>query len=187
MGIVMRRTDYDGSPTDPGPKRKRAKNAVKQEDDEEGQTEEEKSNRQQRLLKNREAAQQFRQRQKTYIQDLEHKIEELSQKNQRHNSKAELLEAENRLLKDQLEYLRGFISQLMSITQPMGSQQALPIMPPFGVNQTQTPQAQSQQFVPKPNNNSNSSVPLPTSDNPAASVAAAFQAAMGLSNQNSTN
>lgn len=67
-------------------------------------------------MKNREAAQQFRMRQKKYIQDLEKKIEELRAENAAHKMKLELVNSENRLIKDQLMYLRNFIGKAVQVT-----------------------------------------------------------------------
>ena len=93
---------------------------------------EETSKRQRRLVKNREAAQLFRQRQKAYIQNLEKKVNDLNFENQQHRSKVELLTTENRLLADQLTYLRTFISGVISIAFPNGQPHNLAAMlPPF--------------------------------------------------------
>jgi len=79
--------------------------------DDKGTEEERQAKRQRRLVKNREAAQQFRQRQKQYIQDLEKKIQDLATENTDCRAKVELLSAENKLIRDQLLYLRNFIGQ----------------------------------------------------------------------------
>jgi len=79
-----------------------------------------------RLVKNREAAQLFRQRQKAYIGDLEQKVDKLSTENVALQSKVDLLSAENKLIKEQLGYLRNFISQVtMTLPFPY-NQQAMP-------------------------------------------------------------
>jgi hypothetical protein len=126
----------------PPAKRKRAKSPVKTEpsDSDEDQKA---SPRHNRLLKNREAAQQFRQRQKTYIQDLEQKIEELTTSNMSQGNRAEKLETENKLLKEQVEYLRGFVTQLMASLNPMGMGMGMGMAPnfPMGLaNNLVTPQ-----------------------------------------------
>ena len=90
----------------------------------------ESSKRQRRLVKNREAAQMFRQRQKAYIQNLEKKVNDLNFENQQHRSKVELLTTENRLLADQLNYLRTFISSIVSMNFP-GHQQNIATLPSF--------------------------------------------------------
>jgi len=103
---------------------------------------EETSKRQRRLVKNREAAQLFRQRQKAYIQNLEKKVNDLNFENQQHRSKVELLTTENRLLADQLTYLRSFISGVISIAFPNGQPHNLAAMlPPFDLppNQQRMP------------------------------------------------
>lgn len=63
-------------------------------------------------MKNREAAQLFRQRQKAYIQDLEKKVADLSATNNDFRARVELLNSENKLIKEQLLYLRNFITQV---------------------------------------------------------------------------
>jgi len=78
----------------------------------EGDDDELQVKRNRRLVKNREAAQLFRQRQKAYINDLEQKVEKLSTENVTLQSKVDLLSAENKLIKEQLGYLRNFISQV---------------------------------------------------------------------------
>lgn len=74
--------------------------------------------RQRRLVKNREAAQLFRQRQKAYIQDLEKKVADLSSTNNEFRARVELLNSENKLIKEQLLYLRNFITQAVSFSFP---------------------------------------------------------------------
>ena len=146
-----------------------------------------------RLVKNREAAQLFR-RQKNYIQDLEKKVESLIADNQQTASKAELLESENRLLRDQLNYLRGFLTQIMTMAFPMptaASTAALAGIPNFNFDsQASAPTANNPVQIPPPmvpTSTKQSTTPnattTPTEGNPAYSVAAAFQAAMGFSTQ----
>jgi len=65
--------------------------------------------RQKRLVKNRQAAQLFRKRQKQYISDLEGKVADVSNKNVALTARVDVLHAENKLLKDQLTYLRTFV------------------------------------------------------------------------------
>jgi hypothetical protein len=72
--------------------------------------------RQMRLVKNRQAAQQFRKRQKLYIQDLEKRCTTLTAQNASYAAKVELLSTENRLVKEQLEYLRSFVSQAVQVS-----------------------------------------------------------------------
>eukprot|EP01117_Protostelium_nocturnum_P009078 TRINITY_DN3250_c0_g1_i1.p1 TRINITY_DN3250_c0_g1~~TRINITY_DN3250_c0_g1_i1.p1 ORF type:complete len:158 (-),score=45.68 TRINITY_DN3250_c0_g1_i1:34-507(-) len=66
-----------------------------------------------RLKKNRQAAQNFRKRQKVYLQDLESKVSNLNAENAEHKAKAELLVSENHMIKEQLNYLRLFVSQVV--------------------------------------------------------------------------
>merc|ERR1712137_307764 len=153
--------------------------------DEDGDpADEKKSKRQQRLLKNREAAQQFRQRQKNYIQELEKKVDSLVSENQQFTSKAELLQSENHLLRDQLSYLRGFMGHVMSAfsNKVPGAPDGMPAMGPAAPSPfsfaspiptpPMTPTDAGGYGVP------NQRLPMYQS-NPA-SVAAAFQAAIGL-------
>jgi len=72
--------------------------------------------RQMRLVKNRQAAQQFRKRQKQYIQDLEKRCSSLTAQNASYAAKLELLITENRLVKEQLEYLRSFVNQAVQVS-----------------------------------------------------------------------
>jgi len=65
--------------------------------------------RQKRLVKNRQAAQLFRKRQKQYISDLENKVAEVTNKNIALMAKVDVLVTENQLVKDQLKYLRTFV------------------------------------------------------------------------------
>ncbi|EGG23827.1 putative basic-leucine zipper transcription factor [Cavenderia fasciculata] len=74
--------------------------------------------RQRRLVKNREAAQLFRQRQKAYIQDLEKKVSDLTSNNSEIRARAELLNSENKLIREQLMYLRNFVTQAVSFSFP---------------------------------------------------------------------
>lgn len=69
-----------------------------------------------RLLKNREAAQQFRQRQKEYIQNLERKVADLNNVVQENHKHIELINTENRLLRDQLVYLYNVMRQNLSLS-----------------------------------------------------------------------
>jgi len=86
-----------------------------------GMDEEQKQKRQRRLLKNREAAQQFRQRQKEYIQNLERRVSELTNLVGESHKHIELLNTENRLLRDQLVYLYNVMRQNLSATSPASS------------------------------------------------------------------
>eukprot|EP01111_Echinosteliopsis_oligospora_P010793 TRINITY_DN341_c1_g1_i1.p1 TRINITY_DN341_c1_g1~~TRINITY_DN341_c1_g1_i1.p1 ORF type:complete len:318 (+),score=118.61 TRINITY_DN341_c1_g1_i1:598-1551(+) len=79
--------------------------------------------RQRRLVKNREAAQQFRQRQKNYIADLENRVEELSAMNSEYASKIDILISENKIIREQLSRLHDFVSQAMP-----GRQVPFPLM-----------------------------------------------------------
>jgi len=72
--------------------------------------------KQKRLAKNREAAQMFRQRQKDYISQLESLATELSVANTEASARVELLTSENKLMKEQLGYLRSFMKQAVSVS-----------------------------------------------------------------------
>jgi hypothetical protein len=80
-----------------------------------------------RQEKNREAAQLFRQRQKQRVHDLEKKVEELSVSNNEYRTKVEILSFENRILRDQLTYLRNLIAS--GIVIPNANLQAMASMP----------------------------------------------------------
>ena len=149
---------------------------------------EKKRKRQERLVKNREAAQLFRQRQKTYIQDLEKKVDALVSENQQFTSKTELLLSENNLLRDQLTYLRGFMSSVMSMASPLTGKMPLDLPVSSNPHSTLLPSLSPFSFASPADGGSerfNFSTPAPSprpsyQGNPAASVAAAFQAAMGM-------
>jgi len=84
-------------------------------------------------VKNREAAQLFRQRQKAYIQDLEKKVHDLAVDNNEFRARVELLNSENKLIKDQLLYLRNFVTQAVSFSFPkVGSLSSTSGMPTLG-------------------------------------------------------
>lgn len=91
---------------------------TKPDDKFQGLDEEQKLKRQRRLIKNREAAQQFRQRQKEYIQNLERRVTELNTHVGETHKHIELLTAENRLLRDQLVYLYNVMRQNLSLSTP---------------------------------------------------------------------
>jgi len=74
--------------------------------------------KQRRLLKNREAAAQFRHRQKAYMQKLEKHAEDLHTSNSQVQAKIELLASENKLMKEQLGYLRNFMKNAVSLSIP---------------------------------------------------------------------
>jgi hypothetical protein len=98
--------------------------------------------KQRRLVKNREAAQLFRQRQKEYISNLELKAAELTTANTEANARVELLASENKLMKEQLIYLRNFMKQAvaysfpLATTMPMGQ---VPVVSPSPASPTLSP------------------------------------------------
>jgi hypothetical protein len=57
----------------------------------------------------------FRQRQKVYIQDLEKRTGDLTAENASLRAKVELLSAENKVIRDQLAYLRSVIGNAVQI------------------------------------------------------------------------
>ena len=67
-----------------------------------------------RLLKNREAAQQFRQRQRDHIDVLEKQVQQLLEQRAQYNTQTDLLVAENKLVRDQVHYMREFLSQALA-------------------------------------------------------------------------
>lgn len=67
------------------------------------------------LEKNREAAQLFRQRQKAHAQELDSKVKLLEAENADWRAKLELLQAENKLIRDQLLYLRSFVGSAVAL------------------------------------------------------------------------
>lgn len=100
--------------TEAAKEKEAAKAAALNEEPEDEELDEEKSaKRQRRLLKNREAAQLFRQRQKAYIQEMEKKVAKLSAETAQYKSKLDLLSTENKMMKEQMAYLRTFLSQVM--------------------------------------------------------------------------
>lgn len=74
--------------------------------------------RQKRRVKNREAAQLFRQRQKQHIRDLEEEVRGINDKNSELNTQVEVLRAENTMVKEQLRYLRCFITEGLKFAFP---------------------------------------------------------------------
>jgi len=65
-------------------------------------------------LKNREAAQQFRQRQREHIRELEQQVATYQAQNESFNEQVEKLQDENKLARQQVQLLREFIAQAMS-------------------------------------------------------------------------
>eukprot|EP01112_Ceratiomyxa_fruticulosa_P024037 TRINITY_DN950_c0_g3_i1.p1 TRINITY_DN950_c0_g3~~TRINITY_DN950_c0_g3_i1.p1 ORF type:complete len:410 (+),score=108.35 TRINITY_DN950_c0_g3_i1:246-1475(+) len=106
--------------------------------------------KQRRLVKNREAAQLFRQRQKEYIVNLERRAAELTQANHEASARVELLSSENKLMKEQLVYLRNFMKQAVSFSFPFD-----PKVMGFTPFQSQTT------LTPHPSPNTNNAVSTP--------------------------
>ena len=67
----------------------------------------------------------FRQRQKAYLQQLETKVQQLSTENEQCKANLELFRSENKLIKEQLAFLRSFISQAMATQTPGANVQNL--------------------------------------------------------------
>lgn len=67
-----------------------------------------------KLLKNREAAQQFRQRQRDHIDVLEKQVQQLIEQRAQYNSQTDALLAENKLVRSQVQYMREFLSQALA-------------------------------------------------------------------------
>lgn len=126
-----------------------------------GLDDEQKQKRQRRLMKNREAAQQFRQRQKEYIQNLEQRVTELNTHVSDSHKHIEMLTAENRLLRDQLVYLYNVMRQNLSVSTPM-------LAPSFPVPPQSVPPSPAVPPTPPPSPCSpyvgaNTPIPIPTS------------------------
>jgi hypothetical protein len=77
-----------------------------------------------RQEKNREAAQLFRQRQKAKVHELERAVDDLTCNNSEYRMKMEILAFENKILKDQLFYLKNLVSSGILIT-------SMPSVPAF--------------------------------------------------------
>eukprot|EP01089_Gocevia_fonbrunei_P013292 TRINITY_DN3376_c0_g1_i3.p1 TRINITY_DN3376_c0_g1~~TRINITY_DN3376_c0_g1_i3.p1 ORF type:complete len:227 (-),score=43.90 TRINITY_DN3376_c0_g1_i3:139-819(-) len=71
-----------------------------------------------RRQKNRQAAKLFRKRQKKYIEDLEEKVGNLETENTTLTSKVNLLSVENKLVREQLDYMRNFVTTAFQFTVP---------------------------------------------------------------------
>jgi len=76
------------------------------------------NNDENRLVKNRQAAQLFRQRQKQHIRDLEDKVSAVNEVNVALTAKVDVLKAENKLVKEQLNYLRSFVAAALQYAFP---------------------------------------------------------------------
>jgi len=79
---------------------------------------EQETKRQKRRVKNREAAQLFRQRQKQHIRDLEAEVKGINDKNMQLTTQMEVLKAENALVKEQLHYLRCYVLEGLKFAFP---------------------------------------------------------------------
>ncbi len=98
-----------------------------------------------RLVKNRQAAQLFRKRQKEYIADLENKVAEVTNKNIALMAKVDVLASENKLVKDQLAFLRTFVvGALQSAFTPGKFQEMQDQLGDIGLNKPQQQQQQQQ-------------------------------------------
>eukprot|EP00005_Dracoamoeba_jomungandri_P002415 CAMPEP_0174250530 /NCGR_PEP_ID=MMETSP0439-20130205/678_1 /TAXON_ID=0 /ORGANISM="Stereomyxa ramosa, Strain Chinc5" /LENGTH=194 /DNA_ID=CAMNT_0015330631 /DNA_START=236 /DNA_END=820 /DNA_ORIENTATION=- len=69
--------------------------------------------KQKRRVKNRQAAQLFRQRQKQHIADLEEKIKQITKNNSDLEAKYNIIAAENAVVREQLNYLRNFVVEAL--------------------------------------------------------------------------
>jgi hypothetical protein len=67
-----------------------------------------------KLLKNREAAQQFRQRQRDHIDELEKQVQQLLEQRAQYNTQTDVLLAENKLVRGQVQYMREFLTQALT-------------------------------------------------------------------------
>jgi len=134
-----------------------------------------------RQEKNREAAQLFRQRQKAKVHDLERSVNELAGSNSEFRMKMEILAFENKILKDQLFYLKNLVASGILISgaaSPFSPQ--MPFVPNLekldpslmNLNGHNAPLNNNQQQAP-PNNNSmpkQNNPPHPLQNNPLASL-----------------
>ncbi len=94
-------------------------------------------------MKNRQAAQLFRKRQKEYIADLENKVAEVTNKNIALMAKVDVLVSENKLVKDQLAFLRTFVvGALQSAFTPGKFQEMQDQLGDIGLNKSQQHQQQ---------------------------------------------
>jgi len=81
------------------------------------------NNDENRLVKNRQAAQLFRQRQKQHIKDLENKVGAVNEVNVALTAKVDVLKAENKLVKEQLNYLRSFVAAALQYAFPQNKEE----------------------------------------------------------------
>jgi len=68
--------------------------------------------------KGRDAARQFRERQRTHVDELEKRILLLEQEQETYKSKLEVVEAENRAIREQQNYLRKILEQALMDAYP---------------------------------------------------------------------
>jgi len=78
--------------------------------------------------KNREAAKQFRQRQRDYLSELEQQVTILTEKQAKYSVQAELLKSENEVIKQQQQFLRKFIEQALVNAYPIMMQRMQSMM-----------------------------------------------------------
>eukprot|EP01130_Rhizamoeba_saxonica_P000312 TRINITY_DN1028_c0_g1_i3.p1 TRINITY_DN1028_c0_g1~~TRINITY_DN1028_c0_g1_i3.p1 ORF type:complete len:168 (+),score=21.32 TRINITY_DN1028_c0_g1_i3:323-826(+) len=71
-----------------------------------------------RTKKNREAAQQFRRRQKDYLENLENEVATLTSKQAKYTAQADMLKAENEMIRQQQQFLRAFIERALMSSYP---------------------------------------------------------------------
>jgi len=106
------------NPTKYSGKRKAEPPVVPEEPPKERREGDQENKRQKRRVKNREAAQLFRQRQKQHIRDLEEEVRNINNRNTDLNTQLEVLRAENTLVKEQLRYLRCFVTEGLKFAFP---------------------------------------------------------------------
>eukprot|EP01090_Pellita_catalonica_P018346 TRINITY_DN5893_c0_g1_i1.p1 TRINITY_DN5893_c0_g1~~TRINITY_DN5893_c0_g1_i1.p1 ORF type:complete len:233 (-),score=50.52 TRINITY_DN5893_c0_g1_i1:100-741(-) len=71
-----------------------------------------------RRQKNRQAAKMFRKRQKQHIEDLEAKVTMLESANGELSTRVNNLTLENKIVREQLDYMRGFVTQAFQCAFP---------------------------------------------------------------------
>eukprot|EP01088_Endostelium_zonatum_P007063 TRINITY_DN19224_c0_g1_i1.p1 TRINITY_DN19224_c0_g1~~TRINITY_DN19224_c0_g1_i1.p1 ORF type:complete len:322 (-),score=87.06 TRINITY_DN19224_c0_g1_i1:83-1048(-) len=104
-----------GKATAPTTTKKKRKSAPEEEFDDDDDVG---SDNEKKRQKNRQAAKMFRQRQKDYVEDLEAQVETLQDQNKNLQSKVDLLIVENKLVREQLAYMRNFCSSAFQFAFP---------------------------------------------------------------------
>ena len=80
-----------------------------------------------RKARNRKAAKDFRRRQKQKVEDIMNRNTELEKRNEELETQLKVASNENDVMKDQLEYLRSFVSRVMQAALPAMAAQQFPV------------------------------------------------------------